>query len=85
MEKKNVFTKILAVVGTGLVWMPFWAPILFAVVLNAFSDVEPGSVQWAIAVGLLIVYSLAVAVVGVGGVLLLRDLFRPPQLSAKNL
>jgi cytochrome b subunit of formate dehydrogenase len=42
----------------------------------AFGDVEPGSLEWAIVVGLLIAYSLAIVVMGVGGVLLWRDLFK---------
>ena len=45
-------------------------------VLMAFGDVEPGSLRWAIVVGLLITYSLAIVVTGVGGVLLWRDLFK---------
>ncbi len=45
-------------------------------ILNAFGDVEPGSFRWAIVVGLLITYSLAIVVMGVGGVLLWRDLFK---------
>ena len=31
MEKKNVFTKILAIIGTLLVWFPIIAPILASV------------------------------------------------------
>ena len=133
MAKKNTLTKILAILGTVLVWLPILAPFLFGIVafaaerifrfdylmpaelgilafvggalllwaairaglrqgiiawglgiavvsiivLNAFGDVEPGSLKWVIAVGLLIAYSLAIAVIGVGGVLLLRDLFKP--------
>ena len=42
--------------------------------LNTFGDVEPGSLRWAIVVGLLIIYSLAIVVLGVGGVLLWRNL-----------
>lgn len=45
-------------------------------ILNAFGEVEPGSLRWAIAVGLLVVYSLAIVVMGVGGILLWRDLFK---------
>ena len=44
--------------------------------LNTFGDVEPGSLRWAIVVGLLIIYSLAIVVLGVGGVLLWRNLDR---------
>ena len=45
-------------------------------VLMAFGDVVPGSLEWAIVVGLLIAYSLAIVGMGVGGVLLCRDLFK---------
>ena len=131
MEKKNALSKILAIVGTLLAWIPVLAPVAFGfvslgmdgiyrfdylmpaelgilafvggalllwaairaksrqgtiawglgiaagsiAVLMAFGDVEPGSLEWAIVVGLLIAYSLAIVVMGVGGVLLWRDLF----------
>jgi len=45
-------------------------------ILMAVGDVEPGSLEWAIAIGLLIAYSLAIVVMGIGGVLLWRDLFK---------
>jgi len=45
-------------------------------VLMAFGDVVPGSLKWAIVVGLLIAYSLAIVVMGIGGILLWRDLFK---------
>ena len=132
MEKKDTLSKILAIVGTVLVWIPILAPVVFGfvslgmdgiyrfdylmpaelgilafvggalllwgairaksrqgiiawglgiaagsiAVLMAFGDVEPGSLEWAIVVGLLIAYSLAIVVMGVGGVLLWRDLFK---------
>lgn len=44
--------------------------------LLALGDVEPGSLRWGIAIGLLVVYSLAIVVMGVGGVLLARILFK---------
>jgi hypothetical protein len=44
--------------------------------LFALGDVEPGSLRWGIAIGLLVVYSLAIVVMGVGGVLLGRILFK---------
>ena len=132
MEKKDTLSKILAIVGTVLVWIPILAPVFFGFVslgmdgiyrfdylmpaelgilafvggaflfwaairaksrqaivarglgiaagsiaiLNAFGDVVPGSLEWAIVVGLLIAYSLAIVVMGIGGVLLWRDLFK---------
>lgn len=45
-------------------------------IMNTFGDVEPGSLRWAIVVGLLITYSLAIVLMGVGGILLWRDLFK---------
>ena len=132
MEKKAVFSKILAVVGTVLVWFPILAPLVLGfislgmdgiyrldylmpaelgilvfaggatliwgamrtgyrrrfiawgfglaagsiAILMAFGDVEPGSLEWAIAIGLLVTYSLAIMIMGVGGILLWRDLFK---------
>ena len=132
MEKKDMLSKILAIVGTVLVWIPILAPVVFGfvslgmdgiyrfdylmpaelgilafvggalllwaairaksrrgiiawglgiaagsiAVLMAFGDVVPGSLKWAIVVGLLIAYSLAIVVMGIGGILLWRDLFK---------
>lgn len=132
MERKDMLSKILAIVGTALVWIPILAPLVFGFVslgmdgiyrfdylmpaelgilafvggalllwaeiraksrrgiiawglgiaavsisiLMAFGDVVPGSLEWAIVVGLLIAYSLAIVVMGVSGVLLCRDLFK---------
>jgi len=45
-------------------------------ILNTFGDVEPGSMRWKIAMGLLITYLLATVVTGVGGVLLAMDQFK---------
>ena len=33
MEQKNIFTKILAVIGLVLVWFPLLSPIVFSVVV----------------------------------------------------
>jgi peptidoglycan/LPS O-acetylase OafA/YrhL len=140
MAKKGVLTKILAIVGTVLVWFPILAPILFSVLaltierMFRFDYLMPaelfpaalvggGLLLWAalrarsrrrligwglgIAVGLLVggqalavvtglasgetepagwwfalvlasiaAYSLALVAMGVGGALLLRDLFK---------
>jgi hypothetical protein len=145
MAKKGSLTKILAVVGTVLVWIPVLAPILFAaasliqarmfrldylmpaelfpvalvggclllwaalrarvrrgliggslgsvVILPvagqalatvtglASGRTEPTGWQWALVLASLALYVLALVILGVGGVLLLRDLFktaRPP-------
>ena len=34
MEKKNVFTKILAITGTVLAWFPTLAPIILSVIAS---------------------------------------------------
>jgi hypothetical protein len=145
-EKRGVFTKILAIAGTILVWIPLLAPVLFAgialiasgvfrfdylmpaelfysallggvlliwaalrarahrahvgwafaaavglpVLGQVFSsitglasgDVEPGGWQWALVVGSLVVYCLGLVVLGIGGIILLFDLFRTPRPPA---
>ncbi|MBN1888344.1 MAG: hypothetical protein JW850_10150 [Thermoflexales bacterium] len=143
MEKKDVFTRILAIVGTVLVWFPVLAPVLLAVIvlvaqggfhfdylmpaeLFVFALAGGGLLIWAalrarsrlrliggglgiaivslvgsqglavvtglasgateaagwrlaLVLSLLIVYVLALLAVGVGGLLLLRDLFKASQ------
>ncbi|MBI5963440.1 MAG: hypothetical protein HY863_08205 [Chloroflexi bacterium] len=142
MEKKNVFTKILAVIGTILIWLPVLAPIILAVgslilagmfrldylmpaelfpvallgglllfwaSLRAHShrkligwglliavillfggqglavvtglasgETEPTPLLVALVLTPIIIYALALAAVGVGGVQLSRDLFKHP-------
>jgi len=46
------------------------------VTLMGFGDVVPGSLEWAIVLGLLITYILAIVVMGIGGISLWRDLFK---------
>jgi hypothetical protein len=148
MEKKSVFTKILAIVGTVLVWFPILAPILLSVAafitervfrfdylmpaelflatlvggglliwaaLRARSRrgligwglgiaagflvigqvlavvtglasgaTEPAGWWWALVLSSIVVYSLALVVIGVGGVLLLHDLFKLPRSPAES-
>ena len=132
MEKKDTFSKILAILGTVLVWIPVIAPVVFGFVslgmdgvyrfdylmpaelgilafvggallfwaalraklqrgivawglgiaagsiaiLMSLGDVEPGSLEWAIVIGLLIAYSLSIVVMGIGGILLWRDVYK---------
>jgi hypothetical protein len=132
MQKNGAFSKILAVIGTVLVWLPLLAPLALGLVslgasgiyrldylmpaelsfvvfaggalllwaairaraqrriiawglgiaavslitLISFNDVIPGSLEWAVVIGLLIVYVLSIVGMGVGGVLLWRGLFR---------
>lgn len=140
MENKNVFTKILAITGTVLVWLPIAAPVFFSAavlirsgmfrmdylmpaelfllvlvggglllwaalrmrrlrgligwglggafvllfgsqllaVATGLADgrTKPTGWQWALVLGGLAAYILAVIVIGVGGILLLRHLFK---------
>jgi hypothetical protein len=139
--ERNILTKVLAIVGTALVWLPILAPVvltvpgfmiehrllfdylmpaeLFPVALVgggllmgaalrarsrrglvggglgvaagslvggqalavaagfASGDVEPAGWLFALVVGSIAVYSLALVAIAVGGALLVRDLFRP--------
>ena len=148
MEKKNILTKVLAIVGTVLMWFPILAPVVITLLgfmagrIFRFDYLMPaelfpaalvggGLLMWAAlrarsrrgliggglvaAVGLLVggqalavvtglasgdaepagwllalvlasigAYSLALAVIAVGGVLLVRDLFKPPWSSTKS-
>ncbi len=149
MEKKGVLTKILAIVGTVLVWFPILAPVLLSVAVIikermfrfdylmpaelfpatlvggglliwaalrarsrrrligwglgiavgllvggqvlavvtglASGETEPAGLWWALVLASIVVYSLALVVIGVGGVLLLLDLFKPSRLPIESL
>jgi hypothetical protein len=74
--------------GASLIWgslrsgsrrrVIFWGfglSAISAAVLMALGDVVPGSLEWALAIGLLATYTLGILVMGVGGILLWRDLF----------
>ncbi len=140
MENKNILTKILAIAGTVLVWLPIAAPLLFSMVFFARAQIfrfdwlmpaelflfalaggglllsaalrahsrtrlvawgigiailmffgsqsiavvtglasgerEPTGWIWITVLAALAIYTLAVILVGSGGILLLRDLFR---------
>jgi hypothetical protein len=140
MVKRNATSKILALLGTALVWFPILATVFFAVagslarrmlrfdylmpaelfpavVLGgalliwaafraraqraliasglaaafvllfggqglavatglASGRTQPDGWQWAVVVASIAAYSLAIVVVGIGGILLVRDLFR---------
>jgi hypothetical protein len=146
MEKKNTFTKALAIAGTVLTWFPIAAPVLLSLILfaaerrflvdylmpaelflfvffgaallgwaairahsrtkliawgfgiaiamlfggQAFAVVtglasgerEPIGWMWGILIGSLVIYTLGIVLVGTGGVLLLRDLFKRQQPAA---
>jgi len=140
MKKKNVFTKILAIAGTVLVWFPILAPILLSVIFIitqgvfwfdylmpaelfmfalvggglliwaalrshsrlrlisfglgiaagmlvigqalavvtglASGETEPAGLRWILVLASLVIFLLALVATGVGGILLLRDLFK---------
>ena len=67
--------------GVALVMM---AGIMVIPVLTGLADgsTPMGGWQWMLVLGILAVYTLAVVAIGVGGILLLRDLFKPGQLAA---
>ncbi|HBD10134.1 MAG TPA: hypothetical protein DCZ69_17920 [Syntrophobacteraceae bacterium] len=141
MVKRDAFTKILAILGTVLVWIPILAPFIFGIaafvqarmfrfdylmpaelfpivliggglllwaafrarsqkrlivwglgiavgllvagqVLAIVTGLATGAreatgIWWSLVLGSLALYALAVVMIGVGGVLLLRDLFKP--------
>ncbi len=146
MEKKNVFTKILAITGTILAWFPILAPVLLSIIVLigegefhfdylmpaelfpfalaggglllwaalkaracrgwigwglgaavvllvgsqvlavvsglASGETEPTGLWFGVVLGSLAAFIVALIVLGVGGVLLLRDLFKRPQAVA---
>ncbi len=47
----------------------------------ASGETEPGGWQWALVLATLAIYSLALVTIGIGGIRLLRDLFRPSRSS----
>ncbi len=141
MRKKIVITRILAVTGTVLAWLPILAPVFFSVIAFigirifrfdylmpaelfpvalvgggllfwasvrahsrqrligwgliiaagllvgsqalavvtglASGRIEPTGLWWVLVLMLLAGYSLTLVAIGVGGILLLRDLFTP--------
>ena len=145
MEDKGTFTKILAIVGTVLIWFPILAPVLISIIFFAQEGVfrldylmpaelfpialggglllfwaairarshravigwglgiafglffgsqalavatglasgetEATGWPWALVLGSLIAFILALIAVGVGGILLLKDLYRPKKES----
>ena len=140
METKNILTKVLAIIGTVLVWFPIVVPILLSITLFvaerifrfdylmpaelflvallgsglllwatmrahsrtrfvlwgagiaifmfvgvqwfavisglATGETEPAGWIWVLALTMLVIHSLGIILVGVGGALLLSDLFK---------
>ena len=63
--------------GLGIAFIAVVGGQLIAVVTGlADGSTEPGGWQWALVLGSLAIYILAVIGVGVGGILLLRDVFK---------
>lgn len=149
MEDKSVLTKILAIAGTILVWIPLLAPVLFSAIFMiqrgmfrfdylmpaelflatlvggglliwaavrarsrlrvvswglgiaagvlvagqglavvsglAHGETEPAGLWWALVISSLVVHILALILTGVGGILLVGDLFKPSRPAALNL
>jgi len=149
MEKKGLLTKILAIVGTVLIWLPILAPVTFsmaaiirervfrfdylmpaelfpvalvggglliwaalrvrlhrrligwglgiavgslvggqvlAIITGlASGETEPDGWWWALVLASIVVYSLTLVVIGVGGVLLLREPFKPRRPPIESL
>jgi hypothetical protein len=149
MVKRDFLTRMLAIGGTVLVWVPILAPVLFSIVLlgraNVFrfdylmpaelfpavfiggalliwaalrarsrrkligwafaiavgllvggqvlavvtglasGEAEPGGWRWALVLMSIVVYSISVAAIAVGGLLLLRDLFKSPRSPAEGM
>lgn len=145
MKNKGIFTKILAIAGSVLVWFPLLAPVLISLIFFAqegefridylmpaelflfalgggilllwaairarsqrgligwglgiaagmlvggqalavvtglaSGETQVGGWQWAFVLGSLIAYILALIAVGVGGILLLKGLFKPKKES----
>lgn len=70
----------MKIIGWGLgmaLVMVLGGQALAVVTGLADGSTEIGGWQWALVLGALVLYTLAVIDVGVGGILLLRDLFKP--------
>lgn len=140
MEKKNTFTRVLAIAGTVLTWFPIVAPVLLSLILFAAErrflldylmpaelflfvclgaallgwaalrahsqtkliawgfgtavamffgaqifavvtglasgETQPTGWLWGVIIASLVIYTLGIILIGTGGVLLLRDLFK---------
>lgn len=75
-------------IGWGLaiaVGLLVGSQVLAVVTGLASGETEPTGWRWALVLGSIIAYALALVGIGVGGILLLRDLFKPAQLSKEHL
>jgi peptidoglycan/LPS O-acetylase OafA/YrhL len=59
--------------------------VLAVVTGLASGETEPAGWWWALVLASIVIYTLALVVIGVGGVLLLRDLFKPSRLPTESL
>lgn len=62
--------------------MLFGALALAQVTGLASGEIETAGWPWALTLGMILLYALLVMVAGVGGILLIRDLFRGSRLAA---
>jgi len=69
-------------IATGLL---VGGQVLAVVTGLASGRIEPTGWWWALVLGSIAVYTLALVVIGVGGVLLLRDLFKTAQSPTGSL
>ena len=63
----------------------FGGQALAVVTGMASGETEPTGLWWAIVLGAIIAYALAVIVMGIGGILLLRDSFKSSQPSPPSI
>ncbi len=71
--------------GLGIAFVMILGGQALAVVTGLASGAaEPVGWRWTLVLGSLVLYTLAIVDVGVGGILLLRDLFKPQQLSMQG-
>jgi len=59
--------------------------VLAVVTGLASGETEPAGWWWMLVLASLVIYSLALVAMGVGGVLLLRDLFKTPRSPTESL
>jgi hypothetical protein len=72
--------------GLGIAFLMVVGGQALAVVTGlADGRTEPGGWQWMLVLGSLILYTVAIVVIGVGGALLVRELFKPHQLNTGNI
>jgi hypothetical protein len=69
--------------GIGIAVAALFGSQALAVVTGlASGETEPAGIWWALVLGLYTLYPLALILIGVGGVLLLRDLFKAPRSAS---